>query len=349
MNRTLMKFYMDNYEETKDYQYLVGAYEQYLSITPTCNIYNHGFGLGDYDEFEPFVTWVDNNVKVWNGGASFGINEINGLARVVHKVLDARKISDVYTMHIPGIKEMALIGKAIRLISELNFKLMGLSIDKYGIVYNSTVWIFSRGNDLYSFELEPTDDELSIVHNIDRFLEVAKKSKAFDIIIRMFKHFFKTTKENIGAPVEELLKQRIVLSIFDREIDRGFTRVLKRYESFEEILIKYEIIDDKGIDGIIMPELDIIKEAESLLSSVSEVSVAVADAVIKYNELSSAFPEILSKWLYYSRGEYDDYNIIEDLQLEDCSDVNIGKVIAVRDALNELIKTHSTYTELLNK
>ena len=349
MNRTLMKFYMDNYEETKDHQYLVGAYEQYLSITPTYNIYNHGFGLGDYDNFEPFVTWVDDNIAVWNGGASFGINEINGLARVVHKVLDARKISDVYTMHIPGIKEMALIGKAIRLISELNFKLMGLSIDKYGIVYNSIVWTFSRGNDLYSFELEPTDDELSIVHNIDRFLEVAKKSKAFDIIIRMFKHFFKTTKENIGAPVEELLKQRIVLSIFDREIDRGFTRVLKRFISFKEILIKYEIIDDKGIDGIIMPELDIIKEAESLLSSVSEVSVAVADAVIKYNELSSTFPEILSHWLYYSRGEYDDYNIIEDLQLEDCSDVNIGKVIAVRDALNELIKTHSTYTELLNK
>lgn len=40
MNRTLMKFYMDNYEETKDRQYLIGAYEQYLSITPTQNIYN---------------------------------------------------------------------------------------------------------------------------------------------------------------------------------------------------------------------------------------------------------------------------------------------------------------------
>ena len=39
MNRTLMKFYIDNYEETKDYQYLVGAYDQYLSVTPTCNIY----------------------------------------------------------------------------------------------------------------------------------------------------------------------------------------------------------------------------------------------------------------------------------------------------------------------
>ena len=349
MNRTLMKFYMDNYEETKDRQYLIGAYEQYLSITPTQNLYNSGFGLSDYDKFEPFLTWVDDNVKVWNGGASFRVSEINGLARIVYKVLDDRKISDVYTMHIPGIKEMALIGKTIRLISELNFKLMGLSIDKYGIVNNSRVWTFRRGNDLYSFELEPTDDEISIVHDIDRFLEVAKKSKVFDMIIRMFKHFFKTAKDNIGAPLEELLKQRIVLSVFDKEIDRGFTRVLKRYESLEEILVKYEVIDDKGIDGIIISDLDILKEAEAFLSTISEVSVAVAEAVIKYNELSSRFPEILGKWLYYSRDEYDDYNIVEDLQLEDCSDVSIEKVIAVRDALNELIETHSVYTELLNK
>ena len=233
----------------------------------------------------------------------------------MHKVLDARKISDIYTMHIPGIKEMALIGKAIRLISELNFKLMGLSIDKYQIVNKSSIWAFSKGNDLYSFELEPTDDEISIVHDINRFLEVAKKSKVFDIIIRMFKHFFKTTKENIGAPVEELLKQRIVLSVFDKEIDRGFTRVLKRYESLEEILIKYEIIDDKGIDGIILSELDVLKEAEAFLSTISEVSVATAEAVIKYNELSSRFPEILGKWLYYSRDEYDDYNIIKSNRL----------------------------------
>ena len=347
MNATLMKFYVDSYKETKDHQYLVGAYEQYLSITPTQNVYNHGFGLYSHDNYNDFLTWVDDNIAVWNGGASFRTSEINGLARIVHKVLDARKISDIYTMHIPGIKEMALIGKAIRLISELNFKLMGLSIDKYQIVNKSSIWAFSKGNDLYSFELEPTDDETNIVHNVNRFLEFTKDSKVFDIIIRMFKHFFKTAKDNIGAPVEELLKQRIVLSVFDKEIDRGFTRVLKRYESLGEILVKYEIIDDKGIDGIMLSNLDIL--AEAFLSTISEVSIATAEAVIKYNELSSRFPEILSNWLYYSRGEYDDYNIIEDLQLEDCSDVNIEKVIAVRDALNELIKTHSIYTELLNK
>ena len=349
MNATLMKFYMDSYKETKDRQYLVGAYEQYLSITPTQNVYNHGFGLYSHNNYDDFLTWVDDNIAVWNGGASFRTSEINGLARIVHKVLDARKISDIYTMHIPGIKEMALIGKAIRLISELNFKLMGLSIDKYQIVNKSSIWAFSKGNDLYSFELEPTDDETNIVHNINRFLEVTKDSKVFDIIIRMFKHFFKTAKDNIGAPVEELLKQRIVLSVFDKEFDRGFTRVLKRYESLEEILVKYEIIDDKGIDGVMLSNLDILAEAEAFLSTISEVSIATAEAVIKYNELSSRFPEILGKWLYYSRDEYDDYNIIEDLQLEDCSDVNIAKVIDVRDALNELIETHSIYTELLNK
>ena len=132
--------------------------------------------------------------------------------------------------------------------------------------------------------------------------------------------------------------------------DKALSGYLEKFDKVKLSDFKVSKEEIKMSAKKVEPEfLDILKEAEAFLSTISEVSVATAEAVIKYNELSSRFPEILGKWLYYSRGEYDDYNIIEDLQLEDCSDVAIEKVIAVRDALNELIETHSVYTELLNK